>query len=199
MKIVIKSCMVAMALLLSTSAYALLPFGFGIHAGMNTSNVGGDVDDTKAKVGYQVGATVDFTVPIIGIFAESGVSLTTKGFKQEVGDKTYSTNAMYLQVPLYFGYKISALNLLAVKFKAGPYWAYGIGGKYKDVNGKKHDTFGDDGFKKNDFGLTAAVGGEVLGKLNVNIGYDFGLTNISQVDDYKVRNRNAYITVGYKF
>lgn len=210
MRYVLRSCVLVAVLLVSLSANALLPISFGVNAGANMSNLSGDIDDAKSKAGFQAGLTVDLNVPLTGLFVQSGVSFTTKGTKldrPEVDD--YSINAMYLQVPIRIGYKFSALDLVGLNINAGPYYAYGIGGKSKPGKEsdlpehafyKKRDTFGDDGLlKKNDFGLTVGVGAEFLGFLTLNLGYEFGLTNIAKDGDEKIRTRNGYLTVGYKF
>lgn len=64
----------------------------------------------------------------------------------------------------------------------------------------EHDTFSDAILKKFDFGLGLGVGAE-FGKINVGLGYDLGLLDISQMGDsnYPIRTQNAYLTVGYKF
>jgi len=66
---------------------------------------------------------------------------------------------------------------------------------------REGNTFGDDGLKRFDFGIGLGAGLE-FGKFGVNLGYDFGLANIGRKEggiDYKIRNLNGYLSVGYKF
>ena len=86
---------------------------------------------------------------------------------------------------------------MKIVVSAGLYVAYGIGGKAKG-NGKSENLFGNDKFKRLDYGVGGSVGLE-LGKFVITGGYDFGLNNISDTKGIKVKNRNAYMTLGYKF
>jgi len=228
MKNCFKLFLTAAILLLSVNSYALLPISLGIKGGVNLSNVGGDVDDNKSKAGFNAGLVMDIDIPLTSFGIMTGIEFTTKGAKIEtrenVGD--YSAfidgkiNASYLQLPVHATYKMGLAPATSLKFHAGPYFAYGIGGKSKitdfGVNGLnlsrdemmdalglkesdlKSDTFGSDGFDKFDFGLGIGVGLQVW-KFGVDLGWDFGLTNISGDSDYKVRNRNGYLSFSYRF
>ena len=93
-----------------------------------------------------------------------------------------------------------------VVLHAGPYAAYGVGGKYK-LSGSvgsvgaetESDVFGDDGFlKRFDAGLGLGVGAE-FGPLLLDLGWDMGLVNIVDSSDGDLKNQNAYLSVGYRF
>lgn len=119
-------------------------------------------------------------------------------------------NLMYLQVPIHLGYKVDIGASTRLVFAAGPYVAYGIAGKTKGDLRQSNPTqegynylyhtvdyksFGN-GNRRFDLGLGASMGVE-FGKFGVNIGYDWGLINVTENVDSK--NRNAYLSVGYKF
>lgn len=204
----IKTLLFAAALFIGVNANAQLginPLSFGIKGGINMSNFSGDLNDTSAKIGWNAGITVDLSLPA-NLYLASGVELTTKGAKYEGGmyDNNGSlakatSNPMYLQIPVHLGYKINAFPTTNILFHAGPYWAYGLGGKTK-VAGQKFDFFGDNGgFKRNDFGLGFGVGAEFLGKITIGANCDFGLLNIAKTEGYTVRTQNAYLSAGYKF
>ncbi|MDU1891094.1 MAG: porin family protein [Dysgonomonas sp.] len=196
MKNFIKAGLVAVAMLFCVSVSAQI--SFGVKAGVNLSNYGGDVDDNKAKAGFNAGVTAEIGLPLTNLYVLSGLEYTTKGAKYDGNNYSYNSNANFLQLPVHVGYRVSALETLGVSFHAGPYFAYGIGGK----TGKgeaKNDTFDDGMLKKFDFGLGAGVGLE-LGKIGVGLGYDFGLANLYDGEgNDKVRTMNAYLSVGYKF
>lgn len=201
------------------------PFQFGVKAGMNMSNasIENKEADPKFKIGYQIGLTVDYSLTQNWLI-QSGLSFTTKGSKIDDffagkmlgGDgkgSTLSFNQQYFQLPVYGAYKVNVSDDFNVVIGAGPYIAYGIGGKekYKLNNGtfgdgsneKKYDTFGngeDGGEELNrfDFGLGLNVSAE-YGKIVVGLGYEHGITNIAESDYEKYRNRNASLTLGYKF
>lgn len=184
------------------------PLQFGVKAGANLSNWSGDINDTDAKFGFNVGVTVDYAFNT-NWYLMSGLEFTTKGAKIDlITDYTgeYATakltgNAMYLQLPIHAGYKLPIAENTNLVFHAGPYLAYGVGGKVTtkiDGFGKvKDDFFGDHSFKRFDFGLGFGAGVE-FGKINAGLGYDFGLVNINQGIG-TVRNMNGYLSVGYKF
>ncbi|MDH6307259.1 hypothetical protein M2451_000408 [Dysgonomonas sp. PFB1-18] len=220
MRTILKTSLVAIALLIGVSASAQdTPITFGVKVGANLSNFSGDVEDTKAKFGFNAGVTLDYAITP-DIYLLTGLEFTMKGAKAEYGEEyngvsvevTEKANPMYLQLPVHIGYKLAIADNTKLVFHAGPYVAYGIAGKAKveykgsvagiDLSGKagEHDFFGseeDGGYKRFDFGLGLGVGAE-FGKIGVGLGYDFGLLNMSR-GDAKVRNMNAYLTLGYKF
>lgn len=104
-------------------------------------------------------------------------------------------------------------------FGAGPYFGYGIGGKWKDNysdpdNGKltfKNDVSEDDWDKKGivygkpmDAGLNLLAGYEITNNLSVQLNGQFGLMNLvpkydGEKLDGKVRNFGIGISIGYRF
>lgn len=194
MKTTFKTCLVAIALLIGVNTYAQdQPITFGVKAGVNLSNLSGDVDGTDAKIGFNAGVTLDYGFTP-DVYLLTGLQLTTKGFKAGSGDNKFTSNLMYLQLPVHVGYKLTVAEATKIVFHAGPYAAYGIGGKTEGVK-----SFQDGAYKKFDFGVGLGVGAE-FGKIGVDLGYDFGLANIVDTEgDGKVRNMNAYLTLGYKF
>jgi len=170
----------------------------GVKAGGNLSSLGGDIQKTNYVFKYQVGITVDLALAE-NFYVVTGLDLQTKGTKSKPnGHPNEKYNPMYLQVPVHAAYKMNIGQNSKFVIEAGPYVAYGISGKVKQDGGGKVNIFGDDRFKRFDFGLGAGVGVE-LGKIVVKGGYDFGLLNISDVKGVKVRNNNAYLTLGYHF
>jgi len=202
MKNCLKVLFTAAVLLVSVNSYALLPVSLGVKGGMNLSNFSGDLDHTSTKVGFNAGLVIDIDLPLTNLGLTTGVEFTTKGAKIDKKhlmntDKDVTFNAMYLQLPIHANYKISVAPATKVVFHAGPYFAYGIGGKTK-IDGDKYDTFDDDNMKRFDFGLGLGAGVQVW-KFGVDLGWDFGLTNISDDSDISVKNRNAYLSVSYRF
>lgn len=109
---------------------------------------------------------------------------------------------MYLQMPVHFAYKLDVAPATRVVFHAGPYVAYGVGGKMSSTIGKitsSVNTFDKNlGFKPFDAGLGLGVGAE-FGQFLVDLGWDMGLVNISRDKNGSVKTQNAYLSVGYKF
>lgn len=204
----IKTILFVLVLALCVKANAQdKPFTFGVKAGANMSTLTGDYKDSKVRFGYNVGVTVDYAVTE-NWFVLSGLEYTTKGVNgKKVNGVKSSIGASYIQLPIHAAYKLDIASSTKLVFQAGPYVALGVNGKNKIESSNntvalslKENTFGKR-MKRFDFGLGLGVGAE-FGKINANIGYDFGLLNVAKTqknEDYKLRNGNAFVTVGYKF
>jgi len=170
---------------------------FGVKGGLNLSTFGGDVKNTKSVMRYQFGITADVALTE-NLYILTGLDLQTKGTKQNPkAQPAVKYNPMYLQLPVHIGYKFDIGSDIRLVVNAGPYAAYGIGGKIRS-EGEKLSAFGSDRLKRLDYGIGGGVGVE-LRKFVIHAGYDFGLANISDAKGVKIRNRNPFLTVGYKF
>jgi len=218
MRTFIKTALIAVAVLVGMSVNAQdKPLTFGVKAGMNLSNFSGNgADGMDAKVGFNVGLTLDYALTQ-DVYLMTGLEFSMKGGKDK-GSISYGgvsftgeekDNPMYLQIPIHVGYKFNVTEYTKLVLHVGPYLAYGVGGKSKikgvaTVEGETgsidtdYDFFSDATAKRFDMGLGLGVGAE-FGKFGIGLGYDLGLLNISQNKNFKVRNMNAYLTVGYKF
>lgn len=179
---------------------------FSIKGGLNMSNFYGDeLSDKNMKTGFHIGVGADFEfAPNMAI--QSGLLFTSKGAKYttDLVSTELNANANFLQLPLHFAYKIDVMPGTRVVLHAGPYVAYGIGGKTSAGN-IEVDTFKDDAFldvlnglKPFDAGIGLGVGAE-FGSILLDLGWDMGLTNLSRVNGYDVKTQNAYLSVGFKF
>ncbi|MCC8186784.1 MAG: PorT family protein [Bacteroides sp.] len=173
------------------------PVTWGIKAGTNLSTFGGDMKNTKSVLRYQVGITADVALTN-NLYLLTGLDLQTKGAKyspKSASDIKY--NPMYLQLPVNLGYKFDVGSNIRLVVHAGPYLAYGIGGKARS-DGNKQSVFGNNRLKRSDYGLMGGAGMEI-GNIAIHAGYEYGLANVSDAKGTKIRNRNPYLTVGYKF
>lgn len=175
------------------------PVTFGLKAGVNVSTFGGSFGDAKSSFRYQFGVTADIALGN-HLYLLTGLDLQTKGAKWDSGPaSTLKYKPAYLQLPVTAAYKFDLGASTKLVVNAGGYAAYGIGGKAEENGGKdKRSIFGNDGFKKLDYGVIGGVGVE-FGKIAVNAGYEYGLANINRGSGPKVTNRNPFLTVGYKF
>lgn len=217
------------ATLLGAFALSLLSFqGFsqfkiGVKAGMNVSTFGGvemkDSEDEKfykdglgSKLGYQVGVAADYGFTD-KLSLQTGLMWTNKGTKFEIIEEdddfkaelksTISLN--YLEIPINLAYKISNFQI-----HAGPYVAFGVGGKSEtessftfmgetetdtdksDVKFKNtveesdFDKDNVDYFRALDFGLNLGVG-YMAGPVLLGATYSLGLSNTTpdaDIDGY---------------
>lgn len=180
------------------------PVTFGLRAGVNMSTFGAKLSDKGAgladlnsKVGFMAGLTVDFAFNE-NIYILTGADFALKGATEFRGGQKRSVSASFINLPIHFGYKLKIDDNPVLVFRGGPYLGFGMGGTTTNkVTNEKMDTFQSDFYKKFDYGLGAGVGAE-FNKLVVEVGYNFGLADLSEIGE-KVKARDFYLTFGYKF
>ena len=205
------------------------PFSIGLKGGVNLSNVSIDTDGYDemkryAVPGYVIGLTGEYSfnrnffLASEFLFLSKGVKL--KGIDQWIhkGETRWkkTVHMHYLQVPVLATFKMEVLfaDDGQLVFQAGPYIAYGIGGKIKTDNryvyiskpndSEKSSTFGKDGFDRLDYGLTFRLGMEFK-RYTIAVNLDGGLRDINDTKhDYNLagrggKNISGYLTFGYSF
>jgi hypothetical protein len=130
----------------------------------------------------------------------SGLEYIGKGYKTKAGGEKLVTHLNYLELPVYvaYAYPISSGTLFA---GAGPYFAYGIGGKIKSsfVSINSFGENGAGGYKRFDAGLGLIAGYKMNNGFSVHIAYDLGLANIAfSSQDFTAKNRSISLNVGYE-
>ena len=190
----------------SKAQYVDNPLHWNIRAGMNFSNYLNTPSafDASIKPGAYFGVGAEYLITP-NFFMEAGLDISLKGSSVKldipVGEMKERTkrkfNPVYLQVPIHAGYKFYLSNGFKLNLSAGPYLAYGLGGKSK-MNGEKKSIFGSGGsdFKRFDFGLGVKAGLDI-DVFTVHLGYDYGLVKMDNI--YEAKNGNLYIGVGLKF
>ena len=185
-------------------------------AGMNFSNMTGDYEEgSKAKIGGYLGVGMEYQFTEMWSIQPS-LLFTTKGYKEkkEEGEtETGKATPMYLELPVMAAARFAIADGQNIVVKAGPYFAFGLGGKYKygdyDENifgDEEYDEDGDGvndytvkGAKRFDFGLGVGVTYEI-NKFFVDLTGEFGLTKLYDVEEGSApKNMNFSIGVGYKF
>ncbi|MFV0536613.1 MAG: porin family protein [Dysgonomonas sp.] len=176
---------------------------FGVKTGINYSGQHG-VTASKNKFGFNAGITLDFRLSP-HIYLLTGLEYTIKGAKSDdTSDKsgTFETPT-YLQLPFHVGYMYPVSREVRLVVHAGPYMAYGIGGKVEINNStggekSKIDYFGVN-VGKFDWGLGLGLNVE-YNSFVLGTGYDRGLRNFAPIhNDGKARTKNLYMTLGYLF
>lgn len=182
------------------------PLHWNIHAGMNLSNYLGTPSgvDASIKPGAYFGVGAEYLISP-NFFVEAGLDISLKGSSvkldipfDEIKTRTKTKfNPVYLQIPIHAGYKFYLPNNMKLNLSAGPYLAYGLGGKAK-VAGEKISIFGSDDmdFKRFDFGLGFKAGLDI-DVFTINLGYDYGF--IKMDDEFEAHNGNLFMGVGMKF
>ena len=174
---------------------------YGIRLGMNMATLTGDAPDLGTKIGLNFGGTVGLrlsdTTPV---FLESGLYYTGSGASK---DKT-TISLNYLEIPILIKYGVQVTDDIALLPFVGPTFRYGLfGGKWKTSGAGKTDSFGDGKFKRADMGIKLGCGAE-YNKLYLELGYQFGITNIADWallngDDASAHNGALFINLGVNF
>lgn len=157
-------------------------------------------DETKMLFGYQAGVVLDYSFNKV-MFFQPGILYNSKGSKIEetvtilgISSTTiYRLNPQYIEMPLMFGVRFGLQNLKLFGM-AGPYLAYGIGGKsyFKNTTsgvvtleteesikwGEKTSLTEPRDLRPFDLGLSFSAGIE-LGNTQISLFYSPSFTNIS--------------------
>lgn len=178
---------------------------YGLRLGVNFAGIGGDYGDhidlgtkTGMNLGAVVGLRLSETTPV---FLESGLYYTERGAKK---DKA-KVGLTYFEVPLLIKYGIQATDDIAVLPYVGPYFSYGIAGKFKnpseiDENGNGYNRSSYKRFKHWDMGFKVGCGAE-YNKLYAELGYQFGVANIAKENpaDLDASGHALYFNIGVNF
>ncbi|MDD4373672.1 MAG: porin family protein [Bacteroidales bacterium] len=207
MKNLIKLLILVFAFSAATETFAQT---FGVKAGLNLSNmlVKNDdhtfSDDYKMKPGFHVGVTAEFPFSDMVSF-ETGLLLSTKGFKESEGDAKFNANLLYIDIPLTAR---TTFDVGGAKIYGtfGPYLSMGLSGKYKFEDGSESEeedvkwgSGDEDDLKRLDFGLTIGAG-LALNAIEVGLSYNLGLANVASTSDggFKSNHRVIGVSVAYK-
>jgi len=198
---------------------------YGLRSGVNFSKWQGEdlqvIEDlldktdgylvTKGKTGMHIGGYVN--IPISkGLSFEPGLQYSKKGYSIK-GDfqipalKYFGINigaqvqSHYIDIPLTF--KANVYKGLQVY--AGPQVSYLVRSTLNAKLGILGISIFNKGigiterFNKVDLGLTGGVGYQFGNGINLQAGYDYGLSKLDKNDSYAAYNRVLKISVGYTF
>lgn len=167
--------------------------------GVNFSNLTGD-GDTKALTGFTLGVGMDYG------FSEnwslqSGLMISSKGWKYKEEGEKMTFRPIYLDIPILAAYKFNISDNTKFVINAGPYLAFGLGGKakYGDVDYKLFKS--DEGdWKRFDLGIQYGIGLELSEHYLINLTGQNGFICPWDVDEGdKPKNMTFSIGVGYRF
>lgn len=200
--------------LISSSGNDAQSVRFGIRGGLNWAILSGDFDNALgSRIAYHVGVITE--IPLIyDFYMQTGFYFQSKGavykpYNVYPSRSKEAINALYLQIPILASYCYDISDVFQMQVNFGPYFAYGVGGKYKleERQGKEYygfelDVFGDKGILKNfDCGLQIGGGITFVRHYYLGLTYEFGLTNMAKAKDAEVKpkNRNWMLSLGYTF
>lgn len=119
---------------------------------------------------------------------------TSKGFKVK---DAFKARPIYLDIPILAAYKFNISDNTKFVINAGPYLAFGLGGKVKYDGGGDEKVFGDDGWKRFDLGIQYGIGLELSDRYLINLTGQNGFIDVADGGDAK--NMSFAIGVGYRF
>ncbi len=107
---------------------------FGVRAGLNVNSLSvSDESGLKSRVGYHVGAVMDWNVAK-NLYVQPGLYFTTRGAKSSDEGWEQKINMNYLQIPISVAYRFPLSETVKLDINVGPYVALGVGGKIKSVS-----------------------------------------------------------------
>jgi hypothetical protein len=204
--------LIVVGLIFSVQTFAQVKFG--IKAGGNVCNMKFDIDseygdepETKVKMGFHIGLITDISLIENTLSLQPSLLFSNKGFSydfEEILDDGFDDegidmddyegyarmNYNYIELPINIVYKNSGFQV-----SAGPYFAIGIGGKYKhdfsfEADGVDFDS--DDFYDEDTYKLES-----VFGKVDDDRYEDF-LDDDDVFDLYRAFDFGLNFGIGYQ-
>ena len=176
---------------------------YGLRLGAAFATVNSDdryLDGGSMKTGLNVGAVMGFQVAYRSpVYFETGLSYIEKGGKGICNSGKFTYSLDYLEVPLVMKYMIDLDRDFSIQPYVGGYLALGVAGKIKDFEHRQaYSSFEHEGFQRFDGGIRIGCGVQ-YDFVYAELGYDFGLANISQDYFDTSRTGTLYATIGFNF
>ena len=173
---------------------------YGLRLGVGFATVNSDdkyLDGGSMKAGINAGVVAGFQLGHYSpVYFETGLYYIEKGGEGHYGDSKFTYSLNYLEVPFVLKYQLCVDDMFSVQPFLGGYVAAGIDGRIKDFgNRHAYSSFDDDGFKRFDAGIKLGCGLQ-YNFLYAEVGYDFGLSNISRDYFDTSRTGSLFATIG---
>ena len=176
---------------------------YGLRLGGSFATVRSDdkyLHGGSMKAGLNVGAVAGFQLGYRSpVYFETGVYYIEKGGEGRYDDAKFTYNLNYLEVPLLMKFRIGVDRGFSIQPFAGGYLSAGVGGQIKDFGHRQaFGSFSKEGFKRFDGGLRLGCGMQI-DMFYAEVGYDIGLSNISQDYFDNTRTGSLFATIGVNF
>ena len=158
----------------------------------------------KIGVGMEYPFSANFSLMPSAEFAYKGAKFSYNESDKGIGYSSKETiDIFYFQIPVLAAYRFNLTDRLNLVAKAGPYFAFGLGGSVNFSDSEsykaKAGVFSDEiGGKRFEVGLDFGVDLEFR-RFVVGAEYEFGLTPLVKEEGASAKNSAFYVTVGYKF
>ena len=173
MKKMMKIAVLATALTLSVNASAQVKFG--LKGGINTSEVfvNDNVWKTDNRLGFFVGPTMKFTLPIVGLGMDISALYEKRESKMKSDDGKQSSvvSREQLAIPVNMRYSFGLGETANIFLFAGPQVAFNLGKKERQIIPEVADWT----LKSSNFSINLGVGCTLASHLQATIGYNIAL------------------------
>ena len=195
-------------LIIATFSTCLFAQHFGLRIGGSITDMAMETDtisyNTKIKPGFVRGIVLEF--PLKNTMAiNTSLNFKSVGtwIHQDLGITGWRVNYIDLDITYEYIFHLGELEVFA---QGGGYLAYALYGKevYKPENGPETSeklnigTSDEDVITPLDAGLIIGAG-VYFGKIRLSASYQPGLANISNVEDWRIRNQVGTLTFTYLF
>jgi Outer membrane protein beta-barrel domain len=214
-----KIFLTAFCFIVATSAMSQVSFGVQAGGVYSIANVQynaqlGQQLKGKSKFGWQAGVIADIPFGEGALRLMPELNYINKGYTLKTSVDLLgqpvavdgNSNVSYLELPLNLAYTVPVgdNNLL---LGAGPYAAYGLGGKNKVTTTTGGQTVkqdsdvefgsGEEQINRFDYGLNVMVGYLLNNGLLIKLNYSLGLAELSNNSATKYKNSYFGLTLGY--
>lgn len=180
MKKMMKMAVLAAALTLSANASAQVKFG--LKGGINTSEVSisNDVFKAENRLGFFIGPTVKFTLPIVGLGVDASALYEKRESKvktrTESGDVDLSQEQLAVPINVRYGFGLG--ETANIFLFAGPQFAFNLGKKDKELIPKVADW----SLKSSNFSVNLGVGCTLANHLQATLGYNIAVGKTGEIE-----------------
>jgi len=176
---------------------------YGLRLGVDVATVNSDdqyLDGGSAKTGLNVGMVIGFQIaPTSPVYLETGLSYMEKGGKGMCNGSKFTYSLDYLEMPFVLKYVYNFDRYASVQPFLGGYLGIGIAGKIKDFGERRaYSSYDNEGFKRVDAGIRVGCGLQ-YDFLYAELGYDFGLANVSHDYFDSAHTGCFFATIGVNF
>ena len=131
MKKVFSLALLALTVFFSIPAHADEPLKIGVKAGLNVSDFhfSSEVFDKSNQIGWFIGPTVKFTLPIVGLGMDASVLYDYRSAKLNYATVEQTVKQQQLSIPVNLRYSIGLGGTANIFFFGGPQIAFNVGDK----------------------------------------------------------------------
>ncbi len=212
MKRLLSIALAASMMLIGTSAFAQMSVGAGyINSTMKTtiSNNSSSMPYNGFYVGgdYTIAEGVGYGVSVGAYYSylTATSSASTSIFGINIGASS-KVEEMYLDVPVHFNYSVDLSPSMRGFIYAGPAFSFGlssttqVSGSVGTIGGNsgKRDNYADSDYGRFDILLGGGAGID-FGKLRFTVGYDLGMLNRVNTDNFTQKRNVLHAGIGFVF